>query len=340
MEADDKDRYSRQIRFAGIGEQGQGKIGRSTVLIVGCGALGSFQAEALARAGVGCLRIVDRDYVEFSNLQRQFLFSETDAENELPKAIAAANRLRQINRRVRVEPAVADFTPSNAEDLACGADLILDGTDNFETRYLINDVAVKRAILWIYGAAIGATGLVLPVEPGKSPCLACIYPQPPAGAQPTCDVDGVLAPATASVAAFQTALAMKTMVSGLGPSDFKIHTFDLWRGNTTRVAAGAPDPECPVCAKHDFRYLEGKRRVPVSLCGRNAVQLHDHSRPLDLQALASRLNKVGNVRVNEFALRLALPKYDLTVFPDGRAIVKGTTDVGIARSVYAQVIGN
>mgnify|MGYP001547735029 CR=1 FL=1 len=338
--AEDKfeERYSRQILFAPIGEAGQQKIRDASVTIVGCGALGSFQAEALARAGIGSLSLIDRDYVDFSNLQRQWLYSEADAKEEVPKALAAARRLRELNSDVRVASFVADLTPSNAEELIAGCHLILDGTDNFETRYLLNDISVKQGIPWIYGAAIGSYGIVMPIVPERGPCLTCVYPEPPAGPQPTCDIDGVISPITASVASLQTALALRYLA---GWPDFAafIQTIDVWNGDLRRIKSPERDPACSTCGQREFRYLEGQRRVPVSLCGRNAVQLHERARPLNLQDLASRLRRLGEVRVNEFALRMSIPKYQLTFFPDGRAIVKGTTDVSIARSLYSRFIG-
>ena len=339
MSPDERERYSRQIRFSPVGEAGQERILAARIGVVGCGALGSFQAESLVRAGIGHVKLIDRDYVDFSNLQRQWLYSESDAAAETPKAVAAAARLHTLNQNVRVEAVVQDVTPSNAEELLAGCDLILDGTDNFETRYLLNDLSVKLDIPWIYGAAVGSYGVVMPVWPQHGPCLACVYPEPPAGPQMTCDVNGVLSSVTASVAALQVSLGLRLLV---GWHDFRcrIHTMDVWDGSAKQVGAGAQDERCAVCIGRKFRYLEGQKRAPVSLCGRNAVQLHEKSRPLDLQELALRLRPLGQVRVNEFALRLALPKYDLTFFPDGRAIVKGTTDVGVARSVYAQLVGS
>ncbi len=334
----EKERYSRQILFAPIAESGQTKLLDASVCVVGCGSLGSFQAEALARAGIGRLRLIDRDYVDYTNLQRQWLYDEADAENESPKAIAAARRLQRVNRVIHVEPLVADLTPSNAEELTEGCELILDGTDNFETRYLLNDLSVKRNVPWIYGAAIGSYGVVMPIVPQQGPCLACVYPQPPAGLQPTCDVNGVLASITAAVAALQVAAALRLLV-GWPDFECRIQTLEVWEGQSKQISAGPRDPKCTVCASRKFRYLEDHRRVPVSLCGRNAVQLHEHARPLNLEELASRLLSLGSVRVNEFALRLTLPKYDLTFFPDGRAIVKGTTDIGIARSLYSRLVG-
>lgn len=338
MTPGENERYSRQILFPPIGGHGQERIQRAAVCIVGCGALGSFQAEALARAGVGRLRLIDRDYVDYTNLQRQWLYDESDAQNESPKSIAAATRLHQINSHVQIEPLVSDLTPSNAEELATNFDLILDGTDNFETRYLLNDLSVKTGTPWIYGAAIGSYGVVMSIIPRQGPCFACVYPDPPTTAQPTCDVDGVLASTTAAVAALQIAAALRILV---GWPDFQaaIHTLDVWNGTSRRVGAGERDLQCRACGRHEFTFLEGRKRTPVSLCGRNAVQLHETARPLNLEELATRLRPLGHVRVNEFALRVMLPKYDLTFFPDGRAIVKGTTDIGVARSVYAQLIG-
>jgi molybdopterin/thiamine biosynthesis adenylyltransferase len=338
MTPGDKERYSRQILFPPIGEAGQQKICNARVAIVGCGALGSFQAESLARAGVGSLRLIDRDYVDLSNLQRQWLYSQADAEAEIPKAEAAARRLREINQAVEISSFVADLTPSNAEDLLSDCDLILDGTDNFETRYLLNDISVKSSAPWIYGAALGSYGIVMPVLPSQGPCLTCVYPEPPAGAQPTCDTGGVLNSVTAAVAALQSAAALRFLV---GWDDFRpyVQTIDVWTGETRRMNVNERDPDCLTCQRREFRYLEGRRRVPVSLCGRNAVQLHDNARSLNLKELADRLAKLGEVRVNDFALRMTIPKYQLTFFPDGRAIVKGTTDVSVARSIYARLVG-
>ena len=334
-------RYSRQERFQPLGVEGQKRIGAARVAIAGCGALGTFQAESLARAGVGMLRIIDRDFVEYSNLHRQFLFSEADAADAAPKSVAAARRIAQINSTITVEPIVADLAPSNAGDLFEDIDLILDGTDNFVTRYLINDWAVKSAKPWIYGAAVGSYGLVMPVIPGRTACLACVYPEPPAGAQPTCETEGVLGPLTATIGALQSALALQILATGgLKETATKITTVDLWTGVIRQMKQPAADPACTVCGKREFKTLDGMRRVPISLCGRNAVQIHDRARPLNLTDLAARLSTAGSVRSNEFALRLTLPAHEMTVFPDGRAIVKGTTDVAVARSLYSRYIGN
>jgi len=331
-------RYSRQIRFAGIGEAGQQALAGSRVAIVGCGALGSVEAEILARAGVGRLRIIDRDYVEESNLQRQFLYGEAEAAEALPKAVAAQRRIAQINSGITVEPETVDLTPANIEDLFEDIDLILDGTDNFETRYLVNDWAVCNGKPWIYGAAVGSYGITMPVVPGQTCCFACVYPEPPQGAQPTCETAGVLGSVTASIAAWQAAAALR-ILTGLPPVA-KMTTLDLWTGSARQVTMPPANPECTVCGRRTFRYLDGKRRAPISLCGRNAVQIHERQRPVNLAELASSLAQAGSVRANEFALRLQIPSYEITVFPDGRAIIKGTTDPGLARSLYSRYVGN
>jgi molybdopterin/thiamine biosynthesis adenylyltransferase len=337
MTAAERERYSRQILFPGLGEQGQQQLLDARVAVAGCGALGSFHAGALARAGVGFLRIIDRDYVELSNLQRQWLFDECDAEQGMPKAAAAARKIAAINSHIQVEPVVADLTASNAEDLLGGVDLILDGTDNFETRYLINDFAVERGIPWVYGAAVGSYGIAMPVIPANTACLRCIYPDPPSGAQPTCETSGVLGSVTALVASWQVSEAMK-ILCGV-ESSRKITTVDVWSGEIRQVTQPGPVADCPACGLREFPYLAGERRAPVSLCGHNAVQIHERSRPLVLKDLAARLSPLGPVRANEFALRFEAPPYLMTIFADGRAIIKGTTDVGVARSLYARYIG-
>jgi molybdopterin/thiamine biosynthesis adenylyltransferase len=333
----DQERYSRQILFPGIGAAGQQRLLDARIVIVGCGALGSFQAGALARAGIGYLRIIDRDYVELSNLQRQWLFDQCDVEQGLPKSVAAARRLAAINSDIRIEPVVADLGPENADELLGESHLILDGTDNFETRYLINDYAVSQARPWIYGAAVGSYGISMAVVPGKTACLRCVYPDPPAGAQPTCETAGVLGSVTALIASLQVSEALR-ILCGAEPSR-KITTVDVWTGEIRQISEPGPQPQCPACGLRQFPYLNGERRAPVSLCGRNAVQIHEGERPLDLRDLAERLAPLGLVRANEFALRFETPPYLLTVFPDGRAIVNGTTDVGVARSLYARYIG-
>ncbi len=339
MDPRDRERYARQILFPGIGAGGQESLLAGHAAIVGCGALGSFQAAALARAGVGRLTLIDRDYVETANLHRQWLYDESDAEQALPKAVAAAQALARVNAALDLRPVVADLSAANIAEVLDGAALILDGTDNFETRYLINDFAVRAGLPWIYGAAVGAYGLVMPIIPGRTACFRCVYPDPPGGVQPTCETAGILNAVTSAVASLQTMDALKILAGRCGAVQPRITTLDLWDGGIRQIAMPPPDPDCPACGRRDFVWLREKTRPPVRLCGRNAVQLHERPRPLDLDALAAALAPLGEVRANRHALRFLTPPYELTVFPDGRAIVKGTADVGVARSLYARYIG-
>jgi adenylyltransferase/sulfurtransferase len=332
-------RYSRQILFAGIGENGQDALLHAHVAIVGAGALGSFHAAALARAGVGRLTVIDRDYVEPGNLQRQWLFEEADAAESLPKAAAAARALGRINSSIEVRGIIADLTASNIAELVAGVDLILDGTDNFDTRYLINDFAVSRGIPWLYGAAVGSYGLTMPVIPGRTPCLRCVYPDPPSGAQPTCETSGILNAVVSLVASLQVADALKILSGNSAQVRAVITTADVWSGAIRQVEV-VRDSECPACALGRFPFLKPSPRPPAVLCGRNAVQINERERPLDLANLRARLEPLGEVRANEFALRFFPAPYELTIFPDGRAIVKGTGDIGVARSLYARYVGS
>ena len=333
------DRYSRQERFAPIGPEGQRRLGEARVAIVGCGALGTYHAAALGRAGVGFLRIIDRDYVELNNLQRQWLYEESDAAEGLPKAVAAARHLSRINSTIAIEPVVADLTPANADELLSGVDLLLDGTDNFETRYLVNEYSVREGIPWIYGGAVGSYGIAMPVLPGETACLVCLYPDPPAGVQPTCETAGVLATVTTVIGALQVTMAMQILSGHREAAPRKVTTIDLWSGVLRQINQPARDPECPVCGHRVFEQLQGGKRAPISLCGRNAVQIHERHRPVDLAQLGQALSRLGVVRVNEFALRFFIAPYEMTVFPDGRAIIKGTQDTGVARSLYARYVG-
>lgn len=332
-------KYSRQILFAPIGAAGHEKLRQSKVVIVGCGALGAAQANTLARAGVGRLRIVDRDYVEASNLQRQMLFDASDAAANLPKAVAAQRKLREINSDVSVEGIVADLDHRNAEELLGGFDVILDGTDNFAARYLLNDAALKLGIPWVYGAVVASYATTFTVVPGKSPCLACIYPAPPEGAHDTCDTVGVIAPAVAWAAAVQATEAFKILLG----RELELHgallAYDVWENRYQRVQPKR-DPRCRACGARDFIYLSGAGPAHTTLCGRNAVQIsHGESRRLDLAALKTRLEQFGPVRANGYLLQCRLDSLELTVFPDGRAIIKGTEDPAVARGVYARYIG-
>lgn len=339
MTPEERERYSRQILFAPIGESGQEQLLSSKVAIIGCGALGTFQAAALARAGVGTLIVVDRDYVEASNLQRQWLFEEQDARDNLPKAAAAARAIGRINSATRVIPHIDDLNSTNIVDVLSEADLLLDATDNFETRFLVNEFALSTNKPWVYGAAVGSYGITMPILPGVSCCLQCVYPEAPKTGQPTCETAGVLGSITATIAAIQTADAIR-ILCGQQPR-LRITTVDVWDGAVRQIEQPVRDPACKTCGLDPvYPYLNGEKRAPISLCGRDAVQIHERARPLDLAELKSRLEKLAPVRANEFALRFFPAPYEMTIFPDGRAIIKGTIDVGIARSLYAKYIGS
>ncbi|HEX8457872.1 MAG TPA: ThiF family adenylyltransferase [Pyrinomonadaceae bacterium] len=338
-----QERYSRQILFAGLGRAGQARVSASRVLVVGCGALGSSQAEALARAGVGHLRIVDRDFVEESNLQRQTMFTEQDARERVPKAVAAARRIREINSDVEVEPHVADVHHANIESLIAGCDLVLDGTDNFATRYLINDACVKHEVNWIYGAAVGSYGVTMTVRPHESPCLRCIFEEtPPAASAETCDTAGVIMPIISVVAAVQVSEALKLLAGKTDALHRALMQFDVWQNVWRRIKLSDPAPDCPTCARARYDTLQAEAVELASvLCGRDAVQISPrHSTRVDLPALAERLRAAGDVHVNEYLLRLRTGQHELTIFQDARAIIRGTDDPTTARSLYARYVGN
>jgi adenylyltransferase/sulfurtransferase len=333
-------RFSRQIRFMPLGVDGQQRLAASTAVIVGCGALGTVHAALLARAGIGTLRLIDRDYVEESNLQRQVLYTEDDVRAGLPKAEAARRHLLEANSGVKIEAHISDLNPENADDLLGGVDVILDGTDNFETRLLINDYSVRESVPWLYGAAVGSYGIAMPILPDDSACFRCIYPEPPGGVQPTCETAGVLGPVTSLIGSLQAMEALKILAGKTSSVRRKIFMADLWNGPVRETAMPPRDPECPACGRREFAYLSGRHRAPVSLCGRNAVQIHDRRRPVSLTELAARLEGLGPIRANEFALRFTDGEHEITIFADGRAIVKGTTDIGVARGVYSRYVGN
>ena len=340
----DLERYNRQTILPALGIEGQRKLLGSRVLLVGCGALGSASANLLVRAGVGHLTIVDRDYVEWSNLQRQVLFDEADVRDRIPKAAAAAAKLRRINSDVGVEEVVADFNATNAERLAAGADVIVDGLDNFETRYLLNDVAVKHAIPWVYGGVIATYGMTMTIRPAVSPCLRCVFPEaPPPGAAPTCDTAGVIGPAVEMVAAFQATEVLKLIVGATDALNTSLLAMDIWNVSLDRIPLPDPDRACPACGKREFPFLDHASLAhTTSLCGHDAVQVLPHvSQPLDLEELRARLTPVGETSANRFLLRFRPTGQDheLTIFSDGRAIVKGTTDSSQARSLYARYVG-
>jgi adenylyltransferase/sulfurtransferase len=339
------DRYIRQMRYPPLGEQGQRRLVESTVLLCGCGALGSVLANTLVRAGVGRLRIVDRDFLELNNLQRQVLYDEQDVAAGLPKAIAARRRLQVINSDVRVEAVVADVDAGNIEQFLRGADMILDGTDNFETRYLINDAAVKHNVPWVYGGCIGAEGQTMTILPGETPCLRCLMQEaPPPGTTPTCDTAGILAPIVNVVASFQACEAIKILSGNRAAISRSLTVVQMWDSRIRQVDVSSlrDAVDCPTCKKHEYLWLEGQRGSHTAvLCGRNAVQLSFPDRQqLSLDALAEQLEGVGKVTRNEFLLRFTADKYEVTVFPDGRAIIGGTDDVAEARNVYAKYIGH
>ncbi len=333
-------RYSRQELFAGIGPEGQQKLYAARVAIVGCGATGSAAAGLLARAGVGSLRIVDRDYVEPSNLQRQSLFDEQDAAESVPKAIAAARNIAAFNSGIVVEPEVADLTPANAEQLLAGVQLILDGTDNFETRYLINDCAVKTDVPWIYAAAVGSYAVTMNIVPGETACLACMFPEPPRGTVETCDTAGILNSAAQLAASLQTAEALKLLVGAHDRLRPTLLSCNLWTNQRSEIDASRPRVACRVCDAHDFVHLAGHGRPHITLCGRNSVQIHERQRPIDFAEMTRRLEAHGRVRHNQFVLKFWRDEYEMTLFPDGRAIIKGTTDTAVARSLYARYVGS
>jgi adenylyltransferase/sulfurtransferase len=339
------ERYSRQMRFAGIGEEGQHRLLQSHVTLCGCGALGTVLANALVRAGVGHLRLVDRDFIETHNLQRQVLFDEHDVAENLPKAEAAARKLAAINSSIHVEPMVADIDHTNILDLVADADLILDGTDNFEIRYLINDAAVKLSKPWVYGGAIGSHGMTMTILPGETPCLRCVFEAAPGpGDAATCETAGVLSPAVNVVASFQAAEALKILTGQRDKINRDLIHIDVW-DNTFRgmkVARLRDKGDCPCCRQRRFEWLEGRQGShTTSLCGRNAVQVaHRTAVRLNFEDLARHLETLGEVSYNRFLLRFTADGFEFTVFPDGRAIIKGTSDLDRARTLYAKYIGH
>ena len=334
------DRYSRQVLFAGIGEAGQRRLGAAHVALVGCGATGAAAASLLARAGVGTLTIIDRDFVEESNLQRQVLFDEADARESLPKAEAAKRKIALFNSEVAVHAHIKDLTPGNIHELLAGADLILDATDNFETRYLMNDYAVEQGRPWIYSAAVGAYAVTMNILPGDTACLACIFPEPPTGTVETCDTAGILNSAVDLVASLAVTEAIKFVIGARDRLRRTLLSCDLWTNEWSAVSSARPRAGCKVCQGRDFRHLRGEGRPHITLCGRNSVQIHEHGRPLDFGELEARLRPHGQVRYNEMLLRFERGEQKLTVFRDGRAIIQGTTDVAVARTLYARYIGS
>jgi len=345
VNADPLDRYSRQVRFPSLREAGQRKLMESRVTICGCGALGTVLANHLVRAGVGHVRIVDRDFIEVHNLQRQILFDETDVSDNLPKAEAAARKLRLINSAIEIEAVVTDIDHTNILELVEDADLILDGTDNFETRYLINDAAVKLNKPWIFGGVIGSEGQTMTIVPGKTPCIRClIETSPPPGMTPTCETAGVLGPAVSVIASFEAVEAIKLLSGAHDALNTELIMIDIWDWTFRRlkVAGLKGKVDCPCCCQRKFDWLDGSLGShTTTLCGRNAVQIATRrSEPLNFPEMASRLASLGDVRHNNFMLRFQTEGHEFTVFPDGRAIIKGTNDIAKARTLYAQFVGS
>lgn len=334
------ERYSRQVLFPGIGQPGQQKLAAAHVALVGVGATGAAAAGLLARAGIGTLTLIDRDFVEESNLQRQILFDEADARDSLPKAEAARRKIALFNKDVAVHAHVADLTPANIHELLAGSSIILDATDNFETRYLINDYAVEQRRPWIYSAAVAAYAVSMNILPGESACLACIFPEPPSGSVETCDTAGILNTAVNFAASIAVTEALKYLTGAREKMRRTLLSCDLWTNEWSHVSAAVPNPACEVCVVRNFRHLRGEGRPHITLCGRNSVQIHEHHRPVDLAELETRLRPHGEVRGNQLLLRFSRGEHTLTVFADGRAIVQGTTDIALARSLYARFVGS
>jgi molybdopterin/thiamine biosynthesis adenylyltransferase len=347
------ERYSRQILFPGIGAAGQSLLALSHVVIVGVGATGAASASLLARSGVGRLTLIDRDFVEASNLQRQILFDEADAAESLPKAEAARRKIALFNSSVRVDAVIADLVPDNIHSLLGDAHLILDCTDNFETRFLLNDYAVQQTKPWIYAAAVGAYAAAMNILPEPAPdhtieyeptaCLACLFPAPPSGVIETCDTAGILGSAVNLAASIQTTEALKFLTQQPSRMRRTLLSWDLWSGERSEVSASVSQPACAVCHGRNFAHLLGSVRPHITLCGRNAVQIHEHNRTVDLAALRERLSQhpdLEDLRANPMLLRFRRGLLTLSVFPDGRALIQGTTDRAVARALYARFLGS
>ena len=347
MKPEQYEKYSRQILFSGMGEAAQEKILRASAVLVGCGALGTAVAGLLVRSGLGRLRIIDRDFIEPSNLQRQTLFEEADAREALPKAVAAERRLRAVNSSVEVEGIIADLAPQNALQLLSGFPLILDGTDNFQTRFLINDVAVSMGVPWIYAAVVGSYGVTITIRPGETACLACMLEGGSEhdgmfalGDEPTCDTAGVLGTAANLIASIESTEAIKILSGQPNALHGRLISCDVWQGKFQSIRVER-NSACRACVRREFSFLAGDQQPHITLCGRDSVQIHERGRHLNLDDLGQRLTRVpvAEVRNNNFLLRFRIPPYEVTVFADGRAIIKGTKDPAVARSLYARYIG-
>lgn len=344
---EEMERYSRQMRFHGIGEAGQKKLLASRITLCGCGALGTVLANTLVRAGVGFVRIIDRDFIENHNLQRQVLFDEDDVAAGIPKAEAAARKLRRVNSEITIESIVTDIDHTNILDFVKDVDLVLDGTDNFEVRYLVNDAAIKLNKPWVYGGAIGSVGQTMTIIPGLTPCLRCVVESsPPPGMAATCETAGVLSPTINIIASLQATEALKILSGHMEAINRELIYVDVWDNEFRRfkISKLKDKVDCPCCKHHNFEWLEGKMGAhTTSLCGRNAVQVaHRTASQLNFATLADVLQGVteGEVTHNKFMLRFKADGHDFTVFPDGRAIIKGTHDIDRAKTLYAKFIGH
>lgn len=334
-------RYSRQALFDKIGTTGQKKIQDGSAVVIGCGALGTVIANNLARSGVGRIRIVDRDFVELDNLQRQILFDEDDAKNRTPKAVAAVEKLKKINSSIELESVVSDVNPKNVENLINGFNVVMDATDNIETRFLLNDACIKSGIPWIYGAAIGGYGMAMPIIPDKSPCFRCVIEEmPPPGNLETCDRSGVLNSVTSIVASLQTTFALKIFVEADDVKTGELIFVDVWENTFQNISVNKKG-DCLTCVKHQFGFLEGKTTSwTTSLCGRNMVQIVPAEESnISLESLEKSLAIAGEVSNNGFMLTLKLQNHELIIFPNGRVLVKGTNDESVARTLYARYVG-
>ena len=335
-------RYARQVVLPEIGSAGQERLLASSAVVVGCGALGTVIASTLVRAGVGTVRIIDRDYIELNNLQRQILFDEEDIARGLPKAIAAAEKLRRVNSEIELEPIVADVNPDNVERLIGDMDLVLDGTDNFEIRFLLNDACVKHSIPWVYGGVLATYGMTMAIIPHRTPCFRCFLSEMPVpGSTPTCDTAGVLSSAVNVIASLEVVEGLKILMGREEELHDRLLYVDVWAGTMERMRLGKGESPCPACDLGQFEFLEAREGSYLTrLCGRDAVQINVRGEArVSLADLAARLDSAGQVAANDFMLRFRVDGYELTVFPDARAIIKGTTDEAEARTIYAKYIG-
>ncbi len=332
------ERYSRQILFPQIGEEGQRKLGASRVVITGCGALGSVIANYLVRAGVGQVRIIDRDFVEYHNLHRQVIFDEDDVKAGLPKATAAERYLKKVNSSVEIEGVVADVNYANVERLIAGADLVLDGLDNLDTRFIVNDACLKHKIPWIYGGAISASGMTMNIIPGETPCFRCVFPSlPPPGVIPTCDTAGVIGPAPSITASLQSAEALK-ILTGAREINRDIVFFDVWQGTFQHFKASYRR-DCPAC-QGKYEFLETRLGIRTTiLCGQNSVQVLDPKlEGFSLEKLETQLKALGKVSHDQSVLRFTADDHEMAIFPDGRIILKNSLDEALARELYVKYI--